>query len=151
MPAALCSCFLTKPPALCAASHSGLRGNGVLNGPNAASKSIIGYDASSSGVWADFGKVHVSQPSFSDDWAAVPVGKAVSGSDDMCKTSSSMSPSSSTCRCGGGVGARRLCLPCRYLPLRDKMDPAHFLTFFCFLLRFLEIGCGASGLSSDPC
>lgn len=69
-------------------------------------------------------------------------GTLGSGSGDIPVDTSSLSPSPLVpdSESGGGVGALRFCFPCRVLDLRDKMDPAHVLTFFCFLVRFLHGG-----------
>lgn len=48
--------------------------------------------------------------------------------------------SGSSSRRGGGVGVRRLCLTWRAFDFRERIEPAHVLTFFCFLLLFLEAG-----------
>lgn len=39
----------------------------------------------------------------------------------------------------GGVGERRESFGLRCLDFRDRIDPAHNLTLFCFLLGFLDI------------
>lgn len=160
MPAALCSCLFAKPPALCAASHSGFRGRGVLNGPRAASRSIIGKEASSFGSESegDGGGCHdgASDTSVEESAGLTSTSggttrpsrtspRAVKGCAGASIESSSLSAG---CEGGGGVGARRLFR--RGLDFLVKIP--QLLTFFFFLLlSFLVtvLGCGGK-LPSSP-
>lgn len=127
----------------------------MLKGPKAASRSIIGYEASSSEIGTDFQES--SWPSEAEE-VTINEGRLASGSGDISMDVSSSSRSSPLAELnGGGVEFFRFCLPCRALALRDSIEPAHAFTFFGFL-RFFEVVfcspnssvCPFSGTSDIP-